>query len=280
MPHATSKDGLSLHYEIHDHTDPWKNAPVLVLQHGFGRSARFWYSLVPYLSRHYKIVCPDLRGLGRSSTDFDAAKGITVENYISDLLCIIDDLGVPTVHYAGESLAGILGFILAAEHKERLRTLIALSTPPYIIRQTHTTFSFGHASWADALVKMGSVAWARAANAATRFPPDTDPGLLEWYATEMGKSDVAVMSAMSQLLETVDATPVLPRIQVPVLGLYPTKCPTVTEEHERSLREMVPDIRLIHFPSRYHMVWMLDPAACAAYMLHFMALHDGLFCHD
>jgi hypothetical protein len=88
------------------------------------------------------------------------------------------------------------------------------------------------------------------------------------------------MGAMSRLLETVDATPFLSRVKVPVLGLYPTQCPTITEEHERSMQELVPDIRLIHFPFRYHMVWMLDPASCAAYMLHFMALRDGLFCHD
>jgi len=41
----------SLHYEIHDFTDPWKDAPYVILQHGHGRSGRFWYGWVPYLSR-------------------------------------------------------------------------------------------------------------------------------------------------------------------------------------------------------------------------------------
>jgi 3-oxoadipate enol-lactonase len=280
MPHVKAKDGISLHYEIHDYTDPWKEAPFLVLQHGFGRSAQFWRGLVPYLARHYKVVCPDLRGLGRSSVEFDPHRGITAENYIADLLCVIDDLGARSAHYAGESLAGILGFILAAEHPQRVRSFCALSTPPYIIKETHKTFSFGHASWGEALVKMGSVAWARAANMATRFPADTDPGLLEWYATEMGKSNVEIMVSMARLLETIDATPFLPRVKAPVLGLYPTRGATVTEAQERTLRELVPDIRIIHLPTRYHMVWMLDPAACAAYMLHFMAMIDGRHCHD
>ncbi|MBV9522353.1 MAG: alpha/beta hydrolase [Alphaproteobacteria bacterium] len=280
MPEVTSRDGVSLFYEVHDHTDPWKDAPILVLQHGFGRSAKFWRSLVPYLSRNFKVVCPDLRGLGRSSAEFDAERAITAENYIADLIAIIDDLGAPRVHYAGESLAGILGFILAAEHPDRIRSFCALSTPPFIIKQTHETFAFGHRSWGDALLKMGSVAWARAANMATRFPPDADPGLLEWYASEMGKSNVAVMVNMARLLETIDSRPYLPRVKAPVLGLYPTNAATVTAEQERMLLEMVPNIRIVHLPTRYHMVWMLQPAACAAHMRHFMALTDGSFCYD
>jgi len=280
VPEVTAKDGAKLHYEVHDYTDPWKQAPTLVLQHGFGRSSRFWYGLVPYLSRHYKVVCPDLRGLGRSSTEFDLDRGITVETYLSDLLHIIDALGAPSVHYAGESLAGILGLILAAEHPDRLRTLCALSTPPYIIKETFKTFAFGHASWQEALVAMGSVAWAKAANAATRFPADADPGLLEWYATEMGKSNVAVMIRMVDLLEKVDATPYLDRITAPVLGLYPAQVATVTKEQEQLLRDRIADFHLVHLPLRYHMTWMVEPAACGDAMLHFMALHDGISCHE
>ncbi len=37
MPAVKAQDGVCLHYELHDYTDPWKNAPVLILQHGFGR---------------------------------------------------------------------------------------------------------------------------------------------------------------------------------------------------------------------------------------------------
>lgn len=55
----------TLHYALDDFTDPWKNAPYLILQHGYGRSGMFWYGWVPYLSRHFKIVRPDLRGLGQ-----------------------------------------------------------------------------------------------------------------------------------------------------------------------------------------------------------------------
>jgi len=38
----------SLHHEIDDFTDPWRNAPVLILQHGYGRSSLFCHCRVPH----------------------------------------------------------------------------------------------------------------------------------------------------------------------------------------------------------------------------------------
>src|SRR6185503_21204601 len=70
MPFVTRPSQPELHYELDDYTDPWRAAPYLILQHGYGRSGRFWYSWVPYLARFYKVVRPDVRGLGRSAAQF------------------------------------------------------------------------------------------------------------------------------------------------------------------------------------------------------------------
>jgi 3-oxoadipate enol-lactonase len=283
MPKVKSKDGITLNYDIHDYTDPWKDAPILVLQHGNGRSSRFWFSLLPYLTRNFKVVCPDLRGLGLSSADFDLERGITRENYISDLLCILDDLGASTVHYAGESLGGIIGLMAAALHPERIRTLCVMSSPPYQLHDTSTALSFGYSSAAEALAKMGVAAWSKGVNSANRFPPDTDTGLQEWYAAEMGKNKVESLIATQRVLgnaEARDTRPFLPRIKAPVLGLYSSGAPTVTPEMERVMLDLVPTMRIVHVPVKGHMIWMVEPAACAAHMLHFMSLHDGTFCHQ
>lgn len=279
MPETQAGDGIALHYDLHDYTDPWKKAPVLILQHGFGRSARFWYNIIPYLSRFYRVVCPDLRGLGQSSRGFDLATGITVDNYVSDLLHIADAVGADNFHYAGESLGGILGIALSARHPDRVRTLSLLAAPLSISPWTQKTFAFDYPTWQDALRSMGSKAWASAVNTATRFPPDTDPGLLDWYSAEMGKSDVEVMIAMSRLAATVDVTPVLTQVRAPVLGLYP-QGGRVTSEQEAALKAGLADFRLVHLPIAYHMIWTLAPATCADHILHFMALHDGVVCRE
>jgi len=41
---------------VDDFTDPWKPAETLWIQHGFGRSSRFWYHWVPPLAAHIRRV--------------------------------------------------------------------------------------------------------------------------------------------------------------------------------------------------------------------------------
>ena len=91
MPIVERRGQPALHYVIDDYTDPWKNAPAIVLQHGFARSAKFWYQWVPYLARFYKVIRTDLRGLGESSRDFDLQNGFTAANWIGDLDAILDE---------------------------------------------------------------------------------------------------------------------------------------------------------------------------------------------
>ncbi len=279
MPFIERSGKPRLHYKLDDFTDPWRNAPFLVLQHGFGRSSRFWYSWVPYLSRFYKIVRPDLRGLGDSSHDFDLEKDFNVKAFIEDLIAVLDTIGTDSVHYCGESLGGILGIVLAAEHPSRVRTLGLVSAPVSINLQTQKAFALGHSSWQEALNKLGSKGWAEAANTVHRFPADTEPGLLKWYAEEMGKSKTEVLIALSRLASQVNVIPYLSRIKAPVLGLYPSSGPITNREQEEALSK-IPNLKVIHFATRFHMVQHISVASCATHFLHFASQFDGVPCHE
>lgn len=275
------RDGKpSLHYVVDDYTDPWRNAPTIVLQHGFGRSHRFWYPWIPYLSRFYRVVRADLRGLGGSPVEFDPAQGVTIADYIGDLVDLIDHLGLDRVHYCGESFGGILGMVLAAEHPSRVRTLNLVSAPVSLHEKHQQTFAVGHASREDALRTMGARAWAAATNGTTRFPPGTDPRQLDWYADEMGRNDVEVMCALYRLLRNATAESFLPKIEAPVLGLYPESGPITSDEQVAALQRGIPHLQLVRLPTRFHSVLTLLPATCAQHVLHFCAQHDGIACRE
>lgn len=280
MPHATSPDGVKLHYVLHDYTDPWKQAPVLILMHGYGRSHRFWFNLVPYLSRFYRVVCPDMRGLGLSSRDFDLVTGITAGHFVDDVCCIADAVGAERFHYAGESMGGIIGMATAAMRPERMRTLSLMSAPLRINKESQAMFKFGHATREEAMRSMGSKGWSEAVNTANRFPAGTDAALMTWYAEEMGKSDVEVLIALAQFNSTVDVSLLLPRIQAPVLGLYPSHGKTASDDQLEVLRQNVKQARVVRLPGSHHMVWVTSPATCAQQMLYFMASLDGTACHE
>ena len=66
MPNFKRSDTLNLHYAFDEFYDRWENRPFLLLQHGNGRSAAFWYLWVPHLAGRYRIIRPDMRGLGNS----------------------------------------------------------------------------------------------------------------------------------------------------------------------------------------------------------------------
>ena len=280
MPYVERSGHPQLHYALDDYTDPWKNAPYLVLQHGNGRSSRFWYSWIPYLSRYYRIVRPDARGLGLSSADFDLERDVTVDALVCDLVAVLDELGAQSVHFCGESMGGILGLALAAMHPQRIRTLTLVSTPVYISDRMKETYSMGHKSRVDAMKEMGRDAWLKATNRSTRFPPESDAGLLDWYEAEFAKSNTDVQLAYARLVNGANASSFLPRVRCPVLGLYPTQGPITSEEQERMLVEQLRDFRIVHLPTRYHMVHHIAPAACASAVLHFAAAHDGIACRE
>lgn len=280
MPHVDRPGKPRLHYTVDDYTDPWKKSPYLILQHGNGRSSRYWYGWVPYLSRYYKLVRPDGRGLGSSSAEFDLERDLTIEALVDDLTAICDSLGASSVHYCGESMGGILGLAFAAMHPDRVRTLVLVATPVFMSETTKKTYSMGHKSRVDAMKEMGREAWLKATNRSTRFPPDSDPGLLDWYEAEFAKSSVDVQLAYAKLISSANVLKFLPAVKAPVLGLYPTHGAITSAEQEQMLREKLADFRLVHLPTQYHMVHHIAPAACATAVLHFAAQYDGVACHE
>jgi pimeloyl-ACP methyl ester carboxylesterase len=99
---------------------------------------------------------------------------ITPQHYVGDLVALIQSLGDAPVHYCGESVAGIIGMALAAEHPDLLRTLSLVAAPTHINPDTQKALAFGYPTWQEALSTLGSRGWADAANSATRFGPGTD----------------------------------------------------------------------------------------------------------
>jgi 3-oxoadipate enol-lactonase len=170
VPYFRRPGKPDIFYEIDDYTDPWKPAPTILLQHGAARSSLFWRAWVPYLSRFYRVLRPDLRGLGRSGKHQAADCGINFQGYRDDLIDLLDHLGIESVHYCGESSAGTLGMVLAAQCPEHVRTLSLVSAPVSMSEEDKTSALGGYANRIEALRNMGCRGWLEASNAGRRFP--------------------------------------------------------------------------------------------------------------
>lgn len=275
MPTLRRSDALSIHYTVDDFTDPWDNRPFLILQHGNGRSGRFWYRWVPHLAGHYKVVRPDMRGLGESTGKLDLERDITLDALVSDLVALLDELGADSVHYCGESMGGILGLALAALHPERVRSLTLVATPVFIEDAMKERYALGYGSRVEAMQAMGIRDWVAATTRGTRIPADEEPGLFAWYIEEFAKGDPTVQVAMSRLVNAADASAFLPAVNAPVLGLYPTSGQITSPAQEARLRDGLAEFELIHLPTPYHMVHLLYPEACTREVLRFCRAQDA-----
>lgn len=84
--------------------------PTLLLLHGTGASTHSWRELVPVLSRHFTVVCPDLPGHAFSASQ--GTRGLSLESIASGLGDLLDTLGQwPTAivgHSAGAAIAAQL----------------------------------------------------------------------------------------------------------------------------------------------------------------------------
>jgi pimeloyl-ACP methyl ester carboxylesterase len=122
MP-TVDANGCKMYYEVDDFTDPWTSAKETVwLQHGVGRSTKFWYHWVPALAREYRVVRRDMRGHGQSSAPPPDHKW-SLDELAEDMLAFMDAVGLERVHYLGESIGGIIGILFATRWPERLKSL-------------------------------------------------------------------------------------------------------------------------------------------------------------
>ncbi len=272
MPFAVTRDGVRLHYTVDDFTDPWQNAPHLLLQHGFGRHGGFWYRWIPRVARFYRVIRPDMRGFGRSREGFNAERGFSLDDLVQDLTIVLDHAGVADVHYCGEAFGGTLGMQFAAQHPARVRTLSLLSAPVFLHADVQRNFAVGEGSWGEALRKHGVKRWTEQTNTISRFPPDMGEGFLNWYSEELGRStDAETLARFSDLCRSYDQTRFLPEIVAPVLAVFPSS----RSEQVDLLRRHVRDLRVVRLATRFFMIYQIEPRACAEAVLHFAAQHDG-----
>ena len=118
MPYVDNS-GVSIHYHVEG------DGPPLVLQHGLTSSLENWYAygFVEELQKDYRLILVDARGHGRSGKPHDP-KDYDLKLRVSDILALMDDLGVDKAHYMGYSMGGRIGFGIVMHAPDRFHSLI------------------------------------------------------------------------------------------------------------------------------------------------------------
>jgi pimeloyl-ACP methyl ester carboxylesterase len=121
-----NNQGVRIHYEVEG------QGPPLVLHHGFGQSLATWTwnGYVEALKQAYRLILIDSRGQGASDKPHDPdAYGL--KQRATDVVSVLDALGVEQAHYFGYTQGGWVGFGLARYAPERVRSLFIGGAHPY-----------------------------------------------------------------------------------------------------------------------------------------------------
>lgn len=118
-------EGTRIRYEVEG------DGPPLVLHHGITYTLESWYDMgyVAALARTRRLVLLDARGHGASDKPHEPS-AYTHVHQASDVLAVMDTLGIARAEYYGYSMGARLGFALATLAPSRFTAMILGAMSP------------------------------------------------------------------------------------------------------------------------------------------------------
>ncbi len=99
--------------------------PPVLLLHGWPQHWWCWRHLLPLLAPSHRVLAADLRGHGWTDAP---PGGYAKETLASDVLALLDALGLERVNLIGHDWGGWVGFLLCLRAPERFERYLALNT--------------------------------------------------------------------------------------------------------------------------------------------------------
>ena len=248
--------------------------PTLLLLHGFGGTRQNWVPTAKYLTRNFHVVIPDLPGYGSSSPVPVSAGGIHGEARL--LAGFVDALGLKHFGLVGHSMGGAIAGVYAAEHAQQVFGLALVDSaglpfPPNAFARSvmvgHDPFVFDSRAGLDAALRLVFL-----------HPPRLWPRIADVMVDE-NKARRAFLEGVFTRLRTPAAAgallPVLPRLTMPVLGLWCTHDPVIPPSAMDALRKglsATPQIAMTELSGCRHMPNVEQPRETAQVLTRFYLL--------
>ncbi len=237
-----------------------RDAPPVLLLHGFGASLDTWEPWAQALSTRFRVIRFDLPGFGLTGADptgdYSDARAMQL------LVALMDQSGIDRAAIIGNSLGGRIAWTFAAEHPERVTRLVLVSPDGF----ASPGFAYGKAPevplMMQALPYVAPRGMLKANLAAAYARPEV---LSETTLTRYRDMMLApgVRSAMlARMGQTVlrDPAPILARIKAPTLLLWGEKDGMIPVGNAQDYLADLPDATLVRLPDLGHLPFEEDPA--------------------
>src|SRR3984885_615437 len=125
--HRAAVDGVGIFYR---EAGP-KDAPTIVLLHGFPSSSREFDTLIPILATRYHLIAPDFPGFGQSDAPPPSVYMYTFDHLAETTDHLLDQLKIARCAFYLHDYGGPVGFRMMVAHPERVQALIVQNANAY-----------------------------------------------------------------------------------------------------------------------------------------------------
>ncbi len=230
--------------------EPWRKPEAAVLIHGNAESSIVWYAWLPRMGQEFRVLRPDLPGLGRSR--IPPGFEWSLPSLAAFVARVLDKAGAQSAHIIGAKAGGAIAMQFAADYPARTRTLSVVHVP-FVERDRNISTP----SFAPQSARLGSSVskemvdyWAGMFAAAPEIP---GKGLV----TAVAKSDFV-------------RDGVLQRIKAPTLLMTADRGQAQSVERARQYQTLIPNSRLVVVQSDGYHIAASNADECAANVLAFI----------
>ena len=248
-----------------------RDAPVVVMLHGFGASLHTSEPWAQALADQFRVVRFDLPGFGLTGADptgdYSDARSVTV------LAALLDRLGVTRASLIGNSLGGKIAWNFAVEHPERVEKLVLIAPDGF----ASPGIEYGKAAEVPAMVRLMRYALPQAMLRSSLVPAYGDPTTLtdalatRYYELMLAPGVRDAMIARMEQVRLEDPEPQLRRIQAPTLLLWGEKDGMIPVGNAQDYLRDLPNAKLKILPGLGHVPHEEAPGVALAPVLAFLS---------
>jgi pimeloyl-ACP methyl ester carboxylesterase len=229
-----------------------KDAPAVILLHGFGASLHTYEPWAEALAPDFRVIRLDLPGSGLSEPD--PTGDYTDARTIEILSALMDRLGLERANIVGHSIGGRIAWSFAAAHPDRVSKLVLIAPDGF----ASPGAAYGEQPEVPAMAALMRYMLPKPVLRASLAPAYGDPTTLtdetvdRYYDLMLapGVRD-ALIARMRQTVRQ-DPRPRLRTLAMPVLLIWGDRDGMIPAVNAEDYRRELPDSRLVVFPGLGH----------------------------